>query len=93
MYRFRNCLKTCIDYSNSFSLCLASIVLQTYVIRESSTINAMSSFNSDVVGKVIEEQEEDTVIENMVREKILRKVKHAVGAEDITDVEILKVLS
>ena len=51
----------------------------------------MSAFNSDVVGKVIEEQEEDVLIENMVREKILRKVKHAVGALEISDTEVLKV--
>ena len=51
----------------------------------------MSSFNSDVVGKVIEEQEEDVAIENMVREKILRKVKHAVGAQEVSDTGVLKV--
>ena len=69
------------------------IVLQTYVIRESSTINAMSSFNGDVVGKVIEEQEEDAVIENMVREKILRKVKHAVGGHRVADADFMKVFN
>ena len=54
-------------------------------------INAVSSFSSDVVGKVIEEQEEDIAIENTIREKILRKIKQAVGAHNTKNTKIMKV--
>jgi hypothetical protein len=37
-------------------LLLMAVIVQKYVIRASSVINAMSTFNADVVGRVIEEQ-------------------------------------
>lgn len=67
-------------------------VLQAYVIQASSTINAVSTFSSDVVGRVIEEQEEDKEIESTIRDKILRKVKQVVGAKDGTNISRLKVI-
>lgn len=73
--------------------CLAATILQAYVIQASSTINAVSTFSSDVVGRVIEEQEEDKEIESMIRDKILRKVKQVVGAKDGTNIPRLKVIS
>jgi hypothetical protein len=69
---------------------LACVIVQSYIIRASSIINSVSKFNSDVVGRVIEEQEEDNEIEQTIREKLLQKVKHAVGAENVTNMPRLK---
>lgn len=69
---------------------IASIIFQSYVIRASSIINAVSQFNSDVVGRVIEDQEEDKEIEKTIRDKILNKLKQAVGVEHVTNTSRLK---
>ena len=76
--------------TSSYDL-IGILFTQAYVIRGSSIINAVATFNTDVVGKVLEEQEAAAEVEKVIREKILRKVTAAIGAQEGTNLSSLKV--
>lgn len=63
----------------SVTFFVMAIFLQVYSIRISNLIYAFSKLDSEVTGRVVEEEEERRMVEHLVREKILAKLEVATG--------------
>ena len=63
----------------SVSFFILAIFLQVYTIRTSNLIYAFSKLDSEVTGRVVEEEEERRMVEQFLREKILAKLEIATG--------------
>jgi hypothetical protein len=71
---------TCIARFERFRLYSACIALQTYVDFTSGWIFAFSSLDADVLGTVIEEDEEARTIRDQLRSELIHRVEKISGA-------------
>jgi hypothetical protein len=69
---------------------LAACLLQVYTIRSSNLIYAFSKLDTEATGRVVEEEEETAHIEQMVREKLLNKLRNCVG-EGMDETEVGRI--
>ena len=59
----------------------ATTIVQYFVVESSSFINAFSKLNDEVIGKLIEQEEESRDIARKVRKKLLSKLRCSVDVE------------
>jgi hypothetical protein len=74
---------------------VVTIVVQYFVVESSSFINAFSKLNDEVIGKLIEQEEENRDIARKVRKKLLSKLRCSVevegGTMEVHDYAIIDV--